>query len=233
MKSLLLWAKDNPHNQRHVAGFNEIADIIGRSAKACYTKFHSIEKTQAANQEMTIDDLPRIEIRTSGQEIPEELVLKNILCVNTVFETFNEALNNGKKFYHMTNVLPFKMVTLNKKDFKNNYIQSMNLSADQLQLLCDLDAKSVLLPDIYVRDKYEYPPQNGGIPNPHICELATDPNNPDVYREHINHHSYLCSDLLETMKKYRTACDQVKRYGIGGAYSNQYYLYIFESADVQ
>ena len=51
----------------------------------------------------------------------------------------------------------------------------MNLSADQLQLLRDLDAKSVLLPDIYVRDKYEYRPQNGGIPNPHICELATDP----------------------------------------------------------
>ena len=70
VESLLSWAKDNPCNQRHAAGFNEIADIIGRSAKACYIKFHSIEKTQAANQEMTVDDLACIKIRTSGQEIP-------------------------------------------------------------------------------------------------------------------------------------------------------------------
>ena len=35
------------------------------------------------------------------------------------------------------------------------------------------------------------------------------------------------------MKKYRTANDQARWYGYGGAYSDQCYLYIFDSADVQ
>ena len=81
-----------------------------------------MKKKEALNQEMTVDDLSHIKNMTSGQVDPEELVLKNLLCDNTVSKTFDEALNNGKQGFHMTQVSPFKMITLNKQDYKDNYI---------------------------------------------------------------------------------------------------------------
>ncbi len=87
----------------------------------CDKIFHMKQK-EALNQEMTVDDLSCIKNMTSGQVVPEELVLKNLLCDNTVFKTFDEALNNGKKGFHMIQVPPFKMITLNKQDYKDNYI---------------------------------------------------------------------------------------------------------------
>ena len=157
-----------------------------------------MEKKEALNQEMTMDDASRIKNMTSGQVIPEDLDLKNLLCDEMVL-SFDEALYNGKKFFHMTQVPPHKMITLNENDYRDNYIHGMNLSNDQLLLIQELDTNSVLLPDKYVRDHYEYRHQNGGVPNPHIYEPKTNPRDSDVYRKHINVHSYLCSDLLETM----------------------------------
>ncbi len=72
----------------------------------------------------------------------------------------------------------------------------MNLSEDQKLLFQELDGKPVLLPDNYVRLNYEYDPQNGGVPNPHIFNPDTQ-----VFRDKINDSCYLCNGLVLTMQK--------------------------------
>ena len=178
--TLVAWAKDKDASILHRENsYNEIAKIIGKTARSCYDKILYMEKKEALNQEMTMDDASRIKNMTSGLVIPEDLDLKNLLCDEMVL-SFDEALYNGKKFFHMTQVPPHKMVTLNENDCRDNYIHGMNLSNDQLLLIQELDTNSVLLPDKYVRDHYEYRHQNGGVPNPHICEPKTNLSKPKI-----------------------------------------------------
>jgi hypothetical protein len=120
------------------------------------------------------------------------------------------------------------MARLNKEDYVDHYIQEMNLSEDQTQLLQELDGKPVLLPDNYVRRNYEYDPEYGGVPNPHICDPDTR-----VFRDKIHDSCYICNDLVLTMNKYRTAQDRYKWYGTNARYSHDCFLYLFDSANIQ
>lgn len=104
--------------------------------------------------------------------------------------------------FHPTQILPSKMISLNKEDFVDNFIPELNLSKDQEHQLDEFKNKSVLLPDNYVRKYYEYDPHMGGLPNPHICH----PDNGGM-RDKILPCSYLCSDLIMAIEKYRGAHD--------------------------
>jgi hypothetical protein len=79
-----------------------------------------------------------------------------------------------------------------------------------------------------VRKKHEYDPGNGGVAIPHI----KDPFKPE-WRGVIHTDVYLCSDLMEAMRKYRTAEDRRKWYGNRGAYSKICYLYMFDPDDTR
>ena len=176
---------------------------------------------------MTDEGLSHVKDSTSGQLIPEELDIKNLLSGDRVFNSFDEALNNNKYGFHITQIPPSKMARLNKEDYVDYYIQEMNLSEDQKLLLQELEGKPVLLPDNYVRRKYEYDPRDGGIPNPHICDPDTL-----VFRDKIHDSCYLCNDLVLTMNKYRTAQDRYKWYGTNARFSHDCFLYLFDSANI-
>jgi hypothetical protein len=132
-----------------------------------------ITKKNKRIQVMTDEGLSHVKNSTSGQLIPDELDIKNLLSDDRVFKSYDEALNNNKYGFHVTQIPPSKMACINKEDYVDHYIQEMNLSEDQTLLLQELDGKPVLLHDNYVRRNYEYDPQDGGVPNLHICDPDT------------------------------------------------------------
>jgi hypothetical protein len=86
-------------------------------------------------QVMTDEGLSHVKDLTSGQLILEELDIKNLLSDDRDFNSFDEALNNNKYGFHVTQIPPSKMACLNKEDYVDHYIQEMNLSEDQTLLL--------------------------------------------------------------------------------------------------
>ena len=103
------------------------------------------------------------------------------------------------------------------------------LGPEQIQLMDDLNNTRVLLPDSYVRKKHEYNPEIGGVAIPHIKHPYDD-----NWRTTIHTDTYLCSDLMEAMKKYQTARDRRKWYGNSdGPYAKVCYLYLFDPADAK
>jgi hypothetical protein len=134
---------------------------------------------------------------------------------------------NNEFTFHITQVPPNKMLKLDKDTYINEEIPQVKISSEQSQLLDDLNNKQVLLPDSYVRKKHEYNPENGGVAILHIKH----PYNYS-WRATIHPNTYLCSDLVEAMKKYRTAEDRREWYG-SGPYAKVCYLYLFDPTDAK
>ncbi len=100
--TLLVWCEKN---QPSSIDYDEIAKILGRSAcKPMLYEIHGNHKEKQTNPSNDRGDqgLSHVKNSTSGQLIPEELDIKNLLSNNRVFKSFDEALNNNKYGYHPT-----------------------------------------------------------------------------------------------------------------------------------
>ena len=91
-------------NRPRYIEYDEIAKILGRNANQCYVKYMEITKKNKRIQVMTYEGLSHIKNSTSGQLIPEELDIKNLLSDDRVFKSFDEALSNSKYGYHITQI---------------------------------------------------------------------------------------------------------------------------------